>query len=144
MPAPDLRPARPRWRRRLLAGACLVPAGVALLASPAGAQDATAESVQVNLDNVYILLCAVLVIFMQAIFSGFQDWSAQKVVSSILTLIPDQAFVWRDGEKVSVPSSQLVVGDIVELGLGQKVPADMRIIKASQDLRFDKSILTGE
>jgi sodium/potassium-transporting ATPase subunit alpha len=94
--------------------------------------------------NLALAIVVLLVIFMQAIFSGFQDWSAQKVVSSILTLIPDHALVWRDGEKVSVPSNQLVVGDIVELSLGQKVPADMRIIKASQDLRFDKSILTGK
>ena len=93
--------------------------------------------------NLALAIVVLIVILMQAVFSGFQDWSAQKVVSSILNLIPDQAVVWRDGEKVSVPSSQLVVGDIVELGLGQKVPADMRIIKASQDLRFDKSILTG-
>jgi sodium/potassium-transporting ATPase subunit alpha len=94
--------------------------------------------------NLALAIVVLLVIFMQAIFSGFQDWSAQKVVSSILTLIPEHALVWRDGEKVSVPSSDLVVGDIVELSLGQKVPADMRIIKASQDLRFDKSILTGK
>ena len=94
--------------------------------------------------NLALAIVVLLVIFMQAIFSGFQDWSAQKVVSSILTLIPDHALVWRDGVKVSVPSRELVVGDIVELSLGQKVPADMRIIKASQDLRFDKSILTGE
>lgn len=69
MHAPALRSSRPRWRRRILTGACLVPAAVALLASPAAAQDATAESVQVNLDNVYILLSAVLVIFMQAGFA---------------------------------------------------------------------------
>jgi sodium/potassium-transporting ATPase subunit alpha len=94
--------------------------------------------------NLALAIVVLLVILMQAVFSGFQDWSAQKVMSSILTLIPENAVVWRDGQKVSVPSSELVVGDLVELSLGQKVPADMRIIKASNDLRFDKSILTGE
>ena len=94
--------------------------------------------------NLALAIVVLLVILMQAIFSGFQDWSAQKVMSSILTLSPENAIVWREGQKISVPSSQLVVGDLVELSLGQKVPADMRIIKASNDLRFDKSILTGE
>lgn len=60
--------ARP-WRRRLLTGACLVPAGVVALAAPAGAQEVSAESVQANLDNVFILLAAVLVILMQAGFA---------------------------------------------------------------------------
>ena len=56
-----------RWRTKILitAGAAFV--GVLALASPAMAQDA--DPVQVNLDNVWVLLCAVLVIFMQAGFA---------------------------------------------------------------------------
>ena len=50
MHAPSRSAARP-WRRRLLTGACLVPAGVVALAAPAGAQEVSAESVQANLDN---------------------------------------------------------------------------------------------
>lgn len=52
--------------------ACLGAAGVGLMAAalPAGAQDAvSAEAVQTNLDNVFVLLSAVLVIFMQAGFA---------------------------------------------------------------------------
>jgi sodium/potassium-transporting ATPase subunit alpha len=64
-------------------------------------------------------------------------------MASILNLLPENAVVLRDGQPKSIPSNELVVGDVVQLSTGQKVPADMRIIKASNDLKFDKSILTG-
>jgi P-type E1-E2 ATPase len=37
-----------------------------------------------------------------------------------------------------------VAGDIVKIALGSKVPADIRLLVVSSDLRFDRSILTGE
>lgn len=43
-----------------------------------------------------------------------------------------------------LPASELVSGDIVKITLGTKVPADIRLISCSSDLRFDRSILTGE
>ncbi|PWN50093.1 calcium ATPase [Violaceomyces palustris] len=94
--------------------------------------------------NLALAIVVMIVIFLQAIFSGLQDWSTQRVMNSILNLLPENAIVIRDGEPKSIPSSELVVGDVVQLSTGNKVPADMRIIKASNDLKFDKSILTGE
>ena len=43
-----------------------------------------------------------------------------------------------------IPASDLVLGDIVTITLGNKVPADIRLLDMSSDLRFDRSILTGE
>ncbi|KAL1413747.1 hypothetical protein Q8F55_001529 [Vanrija albida] len=94
--------------------------------------------------NLALAIVVLLVIFSQALFSGLQDWSAQKVMASILDLLPENAVVLRDGEAKSIAASELVVGDIVQLSTGQKVPADMRIIKASNDLKFDRAVLTGE
>lgn len=65
-------------------------------------------------------------------------------MNSILNLVPENSVVLRDGELRTIPSGDLVVGDIVQLTTGNKVPADLRIIKASSDLRFDRSVLTGE
>jgi sodium/potassium-transporting ATPase subunit alpha len=94
--------------------------------------------------NLALAIVVILVILMQATFSALQDFSAKRVMDSIMTLIPENASVLRDGVQTTVPSDQLVVGDIVQLSMGQKVPADMRIIKASSDLKFDRAILTGE
>ena len=94
--------------------------------------------------NLALAIVVLIVIFFQAIFNAFQDWSTQKVMNSILHLLPENAVVIRDGEHKSIPASDLVVGDVCVLSTGNKVPADMRLIKTSADLKFDRSVLTGE
>merc|ERR1712137_1006449 len=58
-------------------------------------------------------------------------------------MVPQSAYVIRDGVRSEQPATSLVVGDIVEVGIGQKVPADIRIIEASS-MKVDNSSLTGE
>ncbi|KAG0048352.1 hypothetical protein BGZ83_006677 [Gryganskiella cystojenkinii] len=93
-----------------------------------------------NPPNVTNLALAILV----ASFSAFQDFSTAKVMSSIMDMIPAECVVSRDGVQTKIPASQLVVGDRVHLSLGNKVPADLRLIQASNDTRFDRAVLTGE
>jgi ammonium transporter, Amt family len=70
MHAPPIRRERSGWRRKLLVGACVAAGTVLVLAGPASAQGTDeVDPVQINLDNVWILLAAVLVIFMQAGFA---------------------------------------------------------------------------
>lgn len=59
-------------------------------------------------------------------------------------MIPSECTVFRDGQLVKIPASNLVIGDRVHLSLGNKVPADLRLIQVSNDTRFDRAILTGE
>jgi Amt family ammonium transporter len=58
-----------RKRTKIAIGVGVAAAAVAVLASPASAQDLTIETVQTNLDNVFIMICGVLVLFMQAGFA---------------------------------------------------------------------------
>lgn len=53
------------------------------------------------------------------------------------------ALAIRDGEKVQLPTEKLVVGDIVEVKGGDRIPADLRVIKA-YGFKVDNSSLTGE
>jgi ammonium transporter, Amt family len=62
-------PGRRLWRPKVLAAFAVSGIAVLALGNPATAQELTADAVQVNLDNVFVLLCAVLVIFMQAGFA---------------------------------------------------------------------------
>ncbi|KAL4971361.1 hypothetical protein BDW66DRAFT_155739 [Aspergillus desertorum] len=94
--------------------------------------------------NLGLAILILIVIFLQASFSAFQDWSTARTMSSILDLIPADAVVVRDGQAVQLPSTDLVRGDIVKISAGNKVPADLRLLSASGDLRFDRSLLTGE
>ena len=63
---------------------------------------------------------------------------------SINRLTAEEAVVIRDGERQIVPAANIVVGDLILLSMGDRVPADMRIVQVSSDLKFDRSLLTGE
>ncbi|RFU72167.1 cation-transporting atpase pma1 [Trichoderma arundinaceum] len=94
--------------------------------------------------NLALAILVLIVIFLQATFSAFQDWSTSRTMKSITDLLPSDALVLRDGQLMKLRATELVSGDIVQLQIGNKVPADMRIIGHSGDLRFDRAILTGE
>ncbi|KAJ9647723.1 hypothetical protein H2199_001497 [Coniosporium tulheliwenetii] len=94
--------------------------------------------------NLGLAILILIVIFLQASFSAFQDWSTARTMDSILNLLPAEALAVRDGTASRVPSTDLVVGDIVKVSIGNKVPADIRLLSTSGDVRFDRSMLTGE
>ena len=58
-------------------------------------------------------------------------------------MMPSSATVIRNGIEKKIYAEELVVGDLVILSYGTKVPADIRLIE-THDLKFDKSMLTGE
>jgi cation-transporting P-type ATPase F len=78
-----------------------------------------------------------------AIISYFQEAQAEEAIASLASSIVTEATVIRAGSKTKLPSSQLVPGDIVLLASGDKVPADLRLLK-TRDLQIDESALTGE
>jgi sodium/potassium-transporting ATPase subunit alpha len=94
--------------------------------------------------NLGLAILVLIVILLQASFSCFQDWSTKKTMRSILDLLPSDALVLRDGHWNKVTTTDLVTGDIVKVQIGNKVPADLRLIDTSGDVRFDRSMLTGE
>ncbi|KAJ7062790.1 hypothetical protein C8F01DRAFT_1230384 [Mycena amicta] len=94
--------------------------------------------------NLALAVVLLIVIAIQAVFNAWQDWSTSNVMASIAGLLPTDILVARDGEKFKLPAADLVSGDVVNITLGSKVPADLRLIEVSPDLRFDRSILTGE
>lgn len=78
-----------------------------------------------------------------ATISYFQEAQAEDAIASLASSIATEATVIRDGRKTKVASSELVPGDIVILASGDKVPADLRLLK-TRDLQIDESALTGE
>ncbi len=65
-------------------------------------------------------------------------------MNAILDMLPSDAMALREGNFTKVRTTDIVVGDIIRLSLGDKVPADMRLISHSGDVRFDRSAMTGE
>ncbi|CCG83761.1 protein of unknown function [Taphrina deformans PYCC 5710] len=80
----------------------------------------------------------------QAFFNAYQDYSTAKTMSSIGSLLPSDCVIVRDDTNITVKSENLVVGDLVRITMGIKIPADLRLTEASADLRFDRAVLTGE
>ena len=68
---------------------------------------------------------------------------AGKSAEKLQEMIKVDVKVVRDGERMLVDSQDLVIGDIVLLDSGDKIPADLRVVKA-ESLVVDESILTGE
>jgi magnesium-transporting ATPase (P-type) len=83
------------------------------------------------------------VVILNALIGFIQEGKAEKALDSIRNLLSPHATVLRDGKQITIDAEELVPGDVVLLRPGDKVPADIRLIKASE-LRVDESTLTGE
>lgn len=73
----------------------------------------------------------------------FQQFRAQKKLSSLQDLSPPMTTVVRDGKAEAIKAEDIVVGDVVNLNIGDKIPADARIISSSS-LSMNEASLTGE
>lgn len=91
------------------------------------------------IDGAFILF----VILIDAVLGSVQEYKSNKNAEALAKLIRIDALVIRNNKEVSIPSEDLVPGDIVLLESGSKVPADLRLIE-TQNLTIDESLLTGE
>lgn len=66
------------------------------------------------------------VIVLNIVVGFFQEYSAEKTMNSLRSLSSPTATVVRDGETLVVPTAQLVYGDLVEVKVGDTIPADIR------------------
>ncbi|KIX08336.1 potassium/sodium efflux P-type ATPase, fungal-type [Rhinocladiella mackenziei CBS 650.93] len=83
------------------------------------------------------------VISLNIVVGFFQEFNAEKTMDSLRSLSSPTANVVRGGETINVPTAELVPGDIVELKLGDTVPADLRLLE-SLNFETDEALLTGE
>ena len=90
--------------------------------------------------DTWVILAVVII---NAIIGFVQEGKAEKALESIRKMLSLEAVVIRDGEKTTVDAEELVPGDIVQIKSGDKIPADMRLVR-SKDLRIEESPLTGE
>ena len=83
------------------------------------------------------------VVIINAMVGFVQESRAEAALQSLRALVHTKATVVRDGHQRSIPSDDLVPGDLVLLEAGDKVPADLRVFRHAE-LRVDESALTGE
>ncbi|HYO68927.1 MAG TPA: HAD-IC family P-type ATPase, partial [Archangium sp.] len=83
------------------------------------------------------------VVVLNTLIGFVQEFRAGKAIEALTQMVPENATVLRDGQKLTVPAAGLVPGDVVLLASGDKVPADVRLI-AARNLQVEEAALTGE
>ena len=83
------------------------------------------------------------VVVVNSIIGFIQEFKAGKAIEALSLMVPENATVIRDGNVVTIPVSEIVPGDIVQLAAGDRIPADMRIIM-QKNLQVEEAALTGE
>ena len=93
-----------------------------------------------SMADVFII---VIVVLLNAILGVLQESKAEQAIAALQTMTEATCKVLRDDKQVSIPSSELVPGDIVILEAGDAVPADGRLLEAIS-LKIEEAALTGE
>ncbi|MFH7241895.1 MAG: cation-translocating P-type ATPase [Spirulina sp.] len=83
------------------------------------------------------------VILINAVFSFWQEFRAERALSALKNVLPNLVRVYRGGNLVQIPARELVRGDAIQIEEGDRIPADARLVTA-ESLYLDISVLTGE
>ncbi|MFN8160942.1 MAG: cation-transporting P-type ATPase [Solirubrobacterales bacterium] len=89
-----------------------------------------------------IAAAIVVVIVVNAVFAFAQEVQAERAVETLRRYMPETATVIRDGGRAVVAAGDLVPGDLLEIGEGDRISADARLVSGS--LEVDLSTVTGE
>lgn len=85
----------------------------------------------------------VLVVLVNALVGFVQEGKAEAALRAIQQMLVSHCQVIRDGQVHTLETSELIPGDVVVLGAGDRVPADLRLFQV-RELRCDEAMLTGE
>ncbi|RHZ62653.1 calcium-transporting ATPase [Aspergillus thermomutatus] len=92
-------------------------------------------------DPVVILTILIL----NAVVGVTQESSAEKAIAALQEYSANEATVVRDGKTQRIKAEDLVPGDIIHIAVGDRVPADCRLLAIqSNSFRVDQAVLTGE
>eukprot|EP00457_Paulinella_chromatophora_P000842 gb/GEZN01000842.1/.p1 GENE.gb/GEZN01000842.1/~~gb/GEZN01000842.1/.p1 ORF type:complete len:1094 (+),score=168.27 gb/GEZN01000842.1/:116-3283(+) len=95
--------------------------------------------------NLYLGIVLVVVVVITGIFSFYQDSKSAAAMEGFKRMVPNSTNVRRDGSINFTPidASLIVPGDLIEVNIGDKIPADFRVVE-EKSFEVDNSSLTGE
>ncbi|XP_071841579.1 sodium/potassium-transporting ATPase subunit alpha-3-like isoform X2 [Apostichopus japonicus] len=94
-------------------------------------------------DNLYLGIVLAAVVIITGCFSYYQEAKSSRIMESFKHMVPQEALVLRDGEWMTINAESVVIGDMVEVKGGDRIPADIRVVEA-RSFKVDNSSLTGE
>lgn len=84
-----------------------------------------------------------IAVFINVIVGFIQEWKAEKAAAALQVFEVPECNVRRDGHVCTIKTSELVVGDIVILSAGSRIPADVRLSQVAS-FEVEEALLTGE
>lgn len=129
LPSPPQRQAWQVFVAQFKSVLILILAGASVLSAVIG-----------NVKDAAVILAVMLI---NASLGFYQEWRAEQSLLALKEMLPLRARVRRDGQKIDIPATDLVPGDLVLVEAGDLVPADGRLWFAA-GLEVDESALTGE
>ncbi len=102
-----------------------------------------AAAISALLGEVIDALAIVAIVALNAVLGFVQEFRAERSLAALKEMTAPTTTVRRSGERLEVPASEVVPGDVLLLGEGDRVPADARIL-SKRSLAVDESPLTGE
>lgn len=96
-----------------------------------------------NIPSYANIIVVTVLVLASTLLEFFEEYRSNKAAEKLKEMVATTATVLRDGKKIKVPIKELVLGDIVLLGAGDMIPADLRVL-SSKDLYVGQSSLTGE
>ncbi len=115
----------------------------ALLLIVGGLLASFAENLDPDQGNIYIAIALFAVVLLNSAFTYFQERQSEQIMESFKKMMPTKVVAVRNGKTGEVQAEDLVPGDVIILREGDRVPADGRLIAASE-FKVDLSSLTGE
>ncbi|KAI8093524.1 uncharacterized protein BX664DRAFT_278550 [Halteromyces radiatus] len=97
---------------------------------------------QGNFQNTYLGAIYIGVALLNAFIEFYQEYKSSNMMEQFMNMLASKSTCIRDGKMVQIDASQLVVGDVVLIRMGDKVPADVFIFAG--EIKVDNSSLTGE
>ncbi|CAB39136.1 Calcium-transporting ATPase [Schizosaccharomyces pombe] len=101
------------------------------------------SAISVTLGNIDDAISIALAIVIVVTVGFVQEYRSEQSLKALNNLVPHYCNVIRSGKTEHIVASKLVPGDLVILQIGDRVPADLRIVEATE-LEIDESNLTGE
>jgi magnesium-transporting ATPase (P-type) len=98
---------------------------------------------QNRLTSIIQVFLIVGVITLNTCIGIYQEGNAEKAADALKSMLSSDARVMRDGKEIMIPAEDLVPGDVCLLGLGDKIPSDLRLVSVS-NMATGEAALTGE